>query len=626
MEPPAPRRRNVTARNRSGCLTCRERRLKCDEGRPNCHTCTRSHLTCAGYTTRIKFKDQTNMVRQRHGKGNADAKNAKRKARQVKGTETTPAAVPAAAQLLASPGLQGFAVSALDDFGGGTSTATATVTQSCPYNICNEQFQRLDGLESPQLLRADGQDIEFPDDIPGRSPLFSKPCNLEQARSSCLSTSLAASSAVGLAAPQHLNPSTIVPQYMHDAAIFPEDIIYYYHLRDTSAYGTLSILSLHSVFDMEGLDTPFFHAALALSALEVSLSSRGDSFAHTASIHALEHFHKALGSVQGTYAEEHNIVVRLTTLLLLANFELQRGQLKPWYIHSRPSIMYLEQQIDLVAMLGPGKCIVRAFSRIAALVEIFNRSYSHSYLVHGGSDAADATSRCLPTLEEESRSSPGHHDHWQHQATQLIDQLKAWRHSLSEQDVPLLADLQADAWMQDENGIMLLRPLVPHRASNPARAATNFMHYLVSLVRLETKYSPGARRQLPRNADKLILIVCRLAAGVGYTVSAAVNAYGHGMVPAMMNAYYLSEAAATRSWVKQWIMEYPREREGLWNEYHCRRGTERTWEIIKVRMVDLEEGPPEQGQGHGDEDENRLSVEIYSRCKRGWSIDVLDIP
>jgi len=33
-------------RSRTGCLTCRERHLKCDEGRPNCLNCTKSHRRC----------------------------------------------------------------------------------------------------------------------------------------------------------------------------------------------------------------------------------------------------------------------------------------------------------------------------------------------------------------------------------------------------------------------------------------------------------------------------------------------------------------------------------------------------------------------------------------------------
>ncbi|KAF2483387.1 hypothetical protein BDY17DRAFT_297355 [Neohortaea acidophila] len=36
---------------RSGCVTCRIRKVKCDEGKPKCHRCTATGRTCDGYTT-----------------------------------------------------------------------------------------------------------------------------------------------------------------------------------------------------------------------------------------------------------------------------------------------------------------------------------------------------------------------------------------------------------------------------------------------------------------------------------------------------------------------------------------------------------------------------------------------
>lgn len=45
-----------------GCATCKERRVKCDEGRPSCHTCQRLGRRCGGYATKaptVRFKDQS---------------------------------------------------------------------------------------------------------------------------------------------------------------------------------------------------------------------------------------------------------------------------------------------------------------------------------------------------------------------------------------------------------------------------------------------------------------------------------------------------------------------------------------------------------------------------------------
>ncbi|KAJ5165202.1 uncharacterized protein N7500_007032 [Penicillium coprophilum] len=50
-------------RGRSGgCVTCKQRRVKCDETKPECRTCQRLELGCGGYNIlkypKIKFKDQ----------------------------------------------------------------------------------------------------------------------------------------------------------------------------------------------------------------------------------------------------------------------------------------------------------------------------------------------------------------------------------------------------------------------------------------------------------------------------------------------------------------------------------------------------------------------------------------
>lgn len=39
----------------SGCFTCRDRRLKCDETRPSCVRCTKANLQCKGYGVRLQW-------------------------------------------------------------------------------------------------------------------------------------------------------------------------------------------------------------------------------------------------------------------------------------------------------------------------------------------------------------------------------------------------------------------------------------------------------------------------------------------------------------------------------------------------------------------------------------------
>jgi hypothetical protein len=43
-------------RTKSGCLTCRKRRIRCGEERPTCANCTKSKRQCEGYRQRVTFK------------------------------------------------------------------------------------------------------------------------------------------------------------------------------------------------------------------------------------------------------------------------------------------------------------------------------------------------------------------------------------------------------------------------------------------------------------------------------------------------------------------------------------------------------------------------------------------
>ncbi|KAH8755824.1 bacterial transferase hexapeptide [Diaporthe sp. PMI_573] len=46
---PKKRKRNFNNRTKTGCLTCRKRKKKCDEARPECSNCLRGGFVCAGY-------------------------------------------------------------------------------------------------------------------------------------------------------------------------------------------------------------------------------------------------------------------------------------------------------------------------------------------------------------------------------------------------------------------------------------------------------------------------------------------------------------------------------------------------------------------------------------------------
>ncbi|CAL3965201.1 unnamed protein product [Diplocarpon coronariae] len=51
-------------RTKSGCLTCRKRRIKCGEEKPTCVNCTKSKRQCEGYNQRVVFKDPMSAYHQ----------------------------------------------------------------------------------------------------------------------------------------------------------------------------------------------------------------------------------------------------------------------------------------------------------------------------------------------------------------------------------------------------------------------------------------------------------------------------------------------------------------------------------------------------------------------------------
>lgn len=46
---PKRRKRNFSNRTKTGCHTCRQRKKKCDEGKPECLNCIKGNFTCNGY-------------------------------------------------------------------------------------------------------------------------------------------------------------------------------------------------------------------------------------------------------------------------------------------------------------------------------------------------------------------------------------------------------------------------------------------------------------------------------------------------------------------------------------------------------------------------------------------------
>lgn len=55
-------------KSRNGCITCKKKRLKCDETKPTCLNCNKKNIICGGYATNFKwklFKESKSTIRER---------------------------------------------------------------------------------------------------------------------------------------------------------------------------------------------------------------------------------------------------------------------------------------------------------------------------------------------------------------------------------------------------------------------------------------------------------------------------------------------------------------------------------------------------------------------------------
>ncbi|RPA81859.1 trimeric LpxA-like protein [Ascobolus immersus RN42] len=54
-----PRKRQFANRTKTGCITCRRRKKKCDEGKPECTNCKRGGFNCEGYTNKVDWSGKS---------------------------------------------------------------------------------------------------------------------------------------------------------------------------------------------------------------------------------------------------------------------------------------------------------------------------------------------------------------------------------------------------------------------------------------------------------------------------------------------------------------------------------------------------------------------------------------
>ncbi|GKU06180.1 c6 zinc finger protein [Fusarium langsethiae] len=677
------RRRNVKTRNRNGCSTCRARRLKCDEKKPECNNCTRLSIPCGGYAPRIIFKDQTKLFNQdsprrtRSGQTLCDSDSVVDLEQQdelddnFQVPEEQSPAQEYLASYIAAPDVENDVIqtqSPIYHVGQPNDALHASHAVSSPevsstWNTglihgaalvttantpTSDHHEHSPYMASPGITPSTSSHTPFA----YATPNFSSPRFLHQ---DGIPETRRADKFFGI------KVAPMIPQGLFESMKFPEDMLYYHHLRDTGPYGVLSVLHLNDILDAEYLNGSFYHAALALSALKISKSDAHTHLRNQASIHALEHFVVALGDIGKIEVEDintpsnaqnpkkrENAVSWLSTVLLLAHFELKRGQMRLWCVHGRAAVDFLSSHLSLVRATDIGECLVRAFSRIAALLVIYERTHSiqkqaispevSSSLIELLASSTLPYDRLLyigprvNALEDEWRANLRPDATWNERVDKLRIELEEWRQSLPPEEVPAFGD-EDDV----EGQVVDIKPLTILTSYEPVRAATNYAHYLVSMLRIDMMYSSKPDHNItPAESASTIRKICRLTLGLPYTLCVSVNNYGHGMLPAMLEAYHMADDNM-RNWIKKWVSSRPDTREGIWDikrvqkliayldrEYRG-QGPRAGWTVIKTRMVDEEEDGQEGRDDARDGEETNFCVEIYSKGKKGWSIDFVEI-
>ncbi|KAL1857217.1 hypothetical protein Plec18167_004692 [Paecilomyces lecythidis] len=717
------RKRNVVSRGRTGCLTCRRRRLKCDEAKPACNTCTRLNLKCEGYAQRISFKDQTDLVVER-AKGKP---TKKRKASEppIKEEDTTDSvqqpsdsASPAEKSSASPPAASSITFDNPIVFAGEPSNSRRPDLErlqddsqqqsasSTPDRVLGDPLASFDSLLSSTTDPSGGSMILS--DVPigagftggfitdsgeGSSawleheeeePLdqqyqmdFAQPSSdthSEFTRGSP-SSEVAFSAAYGTPPAVSLvpsSPSRPLPNAflsLCGAYEFPEDVAYYEY--SAGHFQSLSrVLPLSELFRSEPVSPHVYNAALALAALNLSSMEdysknpvvlRQHAFQH--SLKAVQGIREALSSPDQTKAlrTPKNIDTGLSlfaTIILLANFELQRGSLFSWRSHMRGAASCLGIWHKDMAQRPAGMLLVKAFARMALLLRLYNEDYSVTTpdvmphrlaawlnsLLAGSSELQD---RLLLLVEEwtqieiKYREQPELEDQWIAFSDDFLSRLDEWRREIPPSDLPVESNGPAGVSVYapsqpsaDSSGFIYVPALCFPNAADPCTAAVNYATYLCLGMRARTRYSVEVGKIVPPDSDETALMICRVAAGISPVSFGQSYTYAYGMLPSVVGAARWSSNPGLKAWVRDYLTKYKSNREGIWNVSHsirlldhmdreyARRGAS-GWEMVAVRVLDE---PTDPSPDFEENDSSKpFRIVMRGRTRQGRSEDVVEV-
>ncbi|KAK7424040.1 hypothetical protein QQX98_000650 [Neonectria punicea] len=466
---------------------------------------------------------------------------------------------------------------------------------------------------------------------------------------------------------------------------FPQDEDYFRRLRNDEIDGLATILPIRDMLINDSIMAPHcWSAALAVSAL--TLSNRSFFSTQDSRRHARQHYRNALQCVRKAFPQESpaafqhvnqdDLLGWFLTRLLLANFDLCRGNLTSWRHHLRIAGRIFSSSHQRLLSDSRGRQLAHAFARMALLVELQNGDLALTKVQdmnpgvagqlismmeesESSRDRLLALIRNVSKLEIKFRYRPELHDKWTRKMALIDAKLTEWQRNLPSSELPVDTGVAESVRFPVDPGSSMLSlevtPLTFPNSSNPYTSAVNYAHFLCARMRVRTQYLPNGGMVKPPETESTVLYTCRIAAGLSPRGCARANAFGHGMMPALVGSYRWSTSAQARHWITSWLRGYEEEggREGLWNvqqtrrllsflddEAHRRRSSSGCWDIIAARIEDEDDSSDGEylsdgslaGASLGSPGELEWSfspcvtlspfkVVVHSRSPSGWATD-----
>ncbi|KAI9731328.1 MAG: hypothetical protein M1834_005231 [Cirrosporium novae-zelandiae] len=450
---------------------------------------------------------------------------------------------------------------------------------------------------------------------------------------------------------------------------FSEDVLYYQYLVDNSTYGLAHILPLKDILKTESVAPHVYSAALALSALSLSNLNDSKSSRLPSRRHALQHSMTALQGVRNNFpstgfrgcpvTQNLDILISwLLTVLLLANFELQRGFVASWRSHLRAAGSCLGIWCGEFQKRESGRLLIQAFARMSLLLVIYNAEYAATtldvlppglmeHLQELLIDSPLPQDRLLPLIKEVGeleinyRRQPEQEEKWTRKGNKLLAKLDTWQRSLPSSEFPVDDGTRSPLSFPTPSDSQqpLITPL-HFRSSDPCASACNYANFLCARMRIRTRYPSVIGRIIPPDSEQTVHTICKIAAGISPALCGQANAYSHGMLPAVIGAYRWTTDIHLRKWVIAWLSGYQSVREGIWNvsrsirlcsfmdkKYARWDAADEGRELVACRIVD--EPDEEVGDEASDKEKAHtkpFKVVVHSRGWRGWSTEFVLVP